>query len=112
MKPKLTRNAMKKKNSGSRPVCTICVSNQPDERPLLASRTARFTPLTCSASRLVKLGRRLGQRGAHPVPDLLDGPVVAVRVGEVHELAAVAWIQRLDRGDLDSALGQLRAGRL
>src|SRR5215831_11707069 len=30
MKAKLARNATKKQNSGSRPVCTICPVNQPD----------------------------------------------------------------------------------
>jgi len=46
-------------------------------------------------------------------PDLLDGPAVAVRIGEEHELPAVPrGVQYLHRSDLDAPVGQLRAGRL
>jgi len=46
-------------------------------------------------------------------PDLLDGPAVAVGIGEEDELPAIpGGVQYLHRSDLDAALGQLRAGRL
>src|SRR5215472_9699241 len=44
--------------------------------------------------------------------DLLHGPVVAVGIGEVEELAAIAGIERLDASDLQALPGQLGAGRL
>src|SRR5215475_11689771 len=49
---------------------------------------------------------------ADALPDLLQGPVVAVRVGEEDELPAVAGVQRLDRRDLDATPGQLGEGRV
>src|SRR5215469_12581783 len=46
-------------------------------------------------------------------PDLLDGPAVAVRIGEEDELPAIpGGVQYLHGSDLDAAFGQLRAGRL
>src|SRR5690349_6469444 len=46
-------------------------------------------------------------------PDLLDGPVVAVGIGEEDELPAIpGGVQYLHRSDLDAALGQSCSGRL
>ena len=46
-------------------------------------------------------------------PDLLDGPAVAIGIGEEDELPAIpGGVQYLHRRDLHAALGQLRAGRL
>src|SRR5215472_8651313 len=46
-------------------------------------------------------------------PDLLDGPVVAVGIGEEDEFPAIpGGVQYLHRSHLDAALGQLRAGGL
>src|SRR6185437_7085299 len=57
-------------------------------------------------------GRWLAQFRADALPDLLQGPVITVRVGEEDELAAVAGVQDLDRRDLDATPGQLGAGRV
>ena len=57
-------------------------------------------------------GAWLAQLGTDPLPDLLHRPVVAVRVGEVAELAAVAGIQGFHLGDADAAPCQFGPGRL
>src|ERR1700751_5142960 len=49
----------------------------------------------------------LGQRCAHVVADLLHGPVVSVRVGEVKELPAVPGVQDLHSRDIPPTAGQL-----
>src|SRR6185312_14646249 len=49
---------------------------------------------------------------AHVFADLLDGPVVAVGVGEEGELSAVPGVHRLDGGDVDAPAGQFGPGRL
>ena len=79
--------------------------------PLLRRVAAPWTATPGPATR-VPFHARSAQRRADPLAHLLHSPLVPVRVGEEHELPAVAGVELLNLRDLDAAAGQLGPGRV